>query len=161
MPVLAKDEIEETAKTAAAVWQEHYTPLLGEGQVAYMLSQFQSAEAISRQIESEQYAYFLLKADGKTAGYVGIQPADGHLFLSKLYVLKDFRGAGVSSFALEKVKEIARDSGFNRIQLTVNKGNSGSIAVYNHWGFETIDSVVTDIGGGYVMDDYVMELQIT
>jgi len=48
--------------------------------------------------------------------------------------------------------------GLSRIQLTVNKGNSGSISVYEHWGFVTVDSVVTDIGCGFVMDDYVMEL---
>ena len=42
--------------------------------------------------------------------------------------------------------------------MTVNKNNSGSIAVYQKMGFETIDSVKTSIDGGFYMDDYVMEL---
>lgn len=44
-----------------------------------------------------------------------------------------------------------------KIQLTVNKHNINSINAYKKWGFKTIDSVVTDIGSGFVMDDYIME----
>ena len=47
-----------------------------------------------------------------------------------------------------------------KIRLTVNKHNDNSIAAYKKMGFETIDSVKTDIGGGYYMDDFVMELPI-
>ena len=43
------------------------------------------------------------------------------------------------------------------ISLTVNKYNTDSIKAYEKMGFEKIDSVVMDIGNGYVMDDYVMK----
>ena len=48
---------------------------------------------------------------------------------------------------------------FNKqsIQLTVNKNNTNTIKAYEKWGFKTIDSAVTDIGSGFVMDDYIME----
>ncbi len=45
------------------------------------------------------------------------------------------------------------------VYLTVNKNNS-SYNIYRHLGFEVIDSVVTDIGEGFVMDDYVMERRL-
>jgi ribosomal protein S18 acetylase RimI-like enzyme len=38
----------------------------------------------------------------------------------------------------------------------VNKGNHRAIACYRRHGFVEEASVVNDIGGGYVMDDYVM-----
>ena len=41
------------------------------------------------------------------------------------------------------------------IWLTVNKRNDDSIAIYKKFGMEIIRSEVTDIGSGYVMDDYV------
>ena len=44
--------------------------------------------------------------------------------------------------------------------LTVNKGNELAIRAYEGTGFETIDAVVTDIGEGFVMDDYIMELRV-
>jgi ribosomal protein S18 acetylase RimI-like enzyme len=38
----------------------------------------------------------------------------------------------------------------------VNKGNARAIAFYRKHGFDIAESVVVDIGGGFVMDDYVM-----
>ena len=40
--------------------------------------------------------------------------------------------------------------------LSVNKHNTRAIAAYRRNGFVIAESVVTDIGGGFVMDDYVM-----
>ena len=76
------------------------------------------------------------------------------MFLSKLYISRDYRHRGIGTVAFEKIKEL---SGGKNIRLTVNKQNSNSIAAYEKWGFKTIDSVVTDIGSGFVMDDYIME----
>ncbi len=150
-------EIVQTAQTAEEIWREYYTPLLGEAQVSYMVEKFQSAQAIAQQI-ADGYTYYLLEADGNIVGYAGVCPGDGYLFLSKLYIRKEERGRGFASKALALVKDTAKEQGFSRIRLTVNKGNANSIAVYKNWGFETVDSVVTDIGEGFVMDDYVMEL---
>lgn len=155
--VQSAEEIAETAKTAEEIWAEYYTPLLGAAQVSYMVENFQSEKAIKEQIE-EGYTYFLLEAEGKIIGYVGVQPRKDHLFLSKLYIKKESRGRGFASKALALVKDTAQENGLSRIRLTVNKGNANSIAVYENWGFETVDSVVTDIGDGFVMDDYVMDL---
>ena len=38
----------------------------------------------------------------------------------------------------------------------MNKGNHRAIACYRRHGFVQEAPVVNDIGGGYVMDDYVM-----
>jgi ribosomal protein S18 acetylase RimI-like enzyme len=42
------------------------------------------------------------------------------------------------------------------LRLNVNKHNIKAIGAYRKSGYETVESVVADIGGGYVMDDYVM-----
>ena len=46
------------------------------------------------------------------------------------------------------------------IWLTVNKHNNGTIAVYKKFGMKIIRSQVTDIGNGFVMDDYVFGYDI-
>jgi hypothetical protein len=38
----------------------------------------------------------------------------------------------------------------------VNKANARAIMAYKRNGFVITESVITDIGGGFVMDDYVM-----
>jgi RimJ/RimL family protein N-acetyltransferase len=49
-----------------------------------------------------------------------------------------------------------RAAGAHRLILYVNKRNAKAIAAYQRNGFVIAESVVTDIGGGFVMDDYVM-----
>ena len=41
--------------------------------------------------------------------------------------------------------------------LTVNKGNDLGVRAYRGNGFSVIDAVETDIGQGFIMDDYIME----
>ena len=50
----------------------------------------------------------------------------------------------------------ASNKALSRVRLTVNKGNAHATAVYEHYGYRTVEAVQSDIGGGYVMDDYIM-----
>jgi ribosomal protein S18 acetylase RimI-like enzyme len=43
------------------------------------------------------------------------------------------------------------------LQLQVNKHNK-ALYFYQKLGFRVIEEVVFDIGHGYIMDDYLMEL---
>jgi RimJ/RimL family protein N-acetyltransferase len=47
-----------------------------------------------------------------------------------------------------------------RLILSVNKRNTKAITAYKRNGFAIVESVVTDIGGGFVMDDYVMAKEL-
>ena len=58
------------------------------------------------------------------------------------------------------MNKLAIESGKSVISLTVNKHNSNSIEAYKKMGFEIIRPMVTDIGSGYVMDDYYMEKKL-
>ncbi len=52
---------------------------------------------------------------------------------------------------------MARGRGCTRLTVAVNKNNRTAIAAYLKHGFRVADAVVKDIGGGFVMDDYLME----
>jgi len=160
----ARDErqIEIIEKMAESIWNEHYTPIIGKEQVEYMLASFQNSEAIKKQI-NEGYRYFILYFQNEPAGYFAIQPdlKDKSMFLSKLYIRKDFRGNGLSHKCLEYIQEICRDLGLRKIWLTVNKRNENSIKIYKKLGFENKKSIIQDIGNGFVMDDYLMEKKLT
>lgn len=160
IPVTTPEQIAQTAALAAAIWTEHYAGLLPEGQPAYMVEKFQSAAAIARQIREDGYRYFLLTDGEKPVGFTGVQVTGKRLFLSKLYIEKAARGTGLASRTLAFLKDLCRKERLGAVWLTVNKENASSIAVYRHWGFGVIDTQTADIGGGYVMDDYIMELPI-
>lgn len=154
-------DLELVQDLAARTWREHYTPIIGREQVEYMLRNFQSASAIAEQIR-DGYVYYLLLSHGVPAGYLAYlkQPDKEGLQLSKLYVLWDQRGLGLGRYGLELVQEHCLRQGLDLVWLTVNKYNSGSIAWYYHMGFEYAGSQVADIGGGFVMDDYVLQKRL-
>ncbi|MCI8360429.1 MAG: GNAT family N-acetyltransferase [Clostridiales bacterium] len=158
-PLHGAQQIDRTAKLAGEIWREHYGAILEPGQIEYMLQQFQSPAAIARQIE-EGYRYFLLKAEGRPAGYLAVKPEGERLFLSKLYMAKECRRRGFASQALEYLCGLCKRDGHKTIYLTVNKRNHGSIAAYGRLGFSKAREQTADIGNGYVMDDYIMERQV-
>jgi GNAT superfamily N-acetyltransferase len=148
------------AEIAGEIWREHYTPLIGIEQVEYMLENFQSAQQIFADIHDNDYTYFTAEKIG-IIGYMSVCPKDDCLFISKLYVRKDERGTGIARSFLQKAVKLCREYGFDKIRLTVHKYNDETIVKYNKMGFTSVDSVKIDIGGGYDMDDYVMELPVT
>lgn len=147
------NDIKELASLASSIWHEYWTCILTPEQIDYMVENFQSEKAIKNQIENENYTYYFIIKDGAKAGYFGISDKKEYLFLSKLYIKKEYRHQGLGKKAFGKIKELANDK---PIRLTVNKYNTNTINAYKKWGFEIIDAVVTDIGSGFVMDDYIM-----
>ncbi len=154
-------ELKETAQLADIIWHECFTGIISEGQIDYMVGKFQSYKAMTKQLIDQDYSYFAVRDDGELCGYIGMKPEKDHrFFLSKLYLRKDKRGRGIASQMLEKVFDEARDCGKTHVYLTVNKHNVHAIDVYKKTGFTITDEVVTDIGEGYVMDDYIMTYEL-
>ncbi|HHW45556.1 MAG TPA: GNAT family N-acetyltransferase [Clostridiales bacterium] len=149
-------EIKQLCRMARDIWTEHYTPIIGSLQVEYMLQKFQSPEAV-RQYIKEGYKCCFILLDGNTAGYI-MYKADKELFLSKLYVEKQYRNRGCAAAAIDFLKSECRAKSIGRVWLTVNKNNTGSIAAYKKLGFNICGECKTDIGCGFFMDDYIMEL---
>ena len=149
--------IDALAKT---IWTEHYTPIIGQEQVSYMLNKFQSTKVIEQQIK-DGASYYLLVYNDNPVGYFSYSKKGDALFLSKLYVLSSARGNGIGKKAMNFMETKVIELGLKKIQLTVNKYNYNSINAYEKMGFINVKAIVQDIGNGYVMDDYVLEKEIS
>lgn len=154
-------DIPVLAQLASSIWHEFWVDILSFGQIEYMVEKFQSENAIKNQIKAENYIYFFIKAEGETIGYVGLSLKPDYLFLSKLYIRHTYRHCGYGSQVFKLIKDFAYTHNYDKIVLTVNKHNTNAIEAYLGWGFETIDSVETEIGEGFIMDDYIMEYRLT
>lgn len=150
--VETKENIRKISKMSKTIWSEAYTDLLSQAQIEYMLATFLSVDAIKQQI-NEGYEYYLIKGD-KPVGFAAIKSEIDRVFLSKIYIYKEYRHQGYLRDFVEKLKTRQKP-----IHLTVNKHNELAIQAYLKLGFTIEQSIVTDIGQGYVMDDYVMVLQ--
>lgn len=159
VPAASNHNIQSIAELASIVWNEHFTSILSQEQIDYMIDKFQSYEAIQKQI-ADGYEYFMLKHLDTLIGYTGICAKDDSLFLSKLYIRKDYRGLGFSSKTFQYLKNLCQTRSLKRIWLTCNKYNFHSLDVYKHFHFNVIDTQKADIGGGFIMDDYIMEYKL-
>ena len=68
-------------------------------------------------------------------------------------------GKGLGKLGLNFLKEQAKNAGDNRIILNVNKQNP-SYHFYVSQSFSIHEETVLDVGKGFVMDDYIMEIKI-
>ncbi|WP_142785649.1 GNAT family N-acetyltransferase [Changchengzhania lutea] len=151
-----RTDFEIIEKLADTIWRNHYIPLVGKAQIDYMLAKYQSAEAIENQV-ADGFEYYVLNYSKIPVGYIAIKQETNSLFLSKIYVLKTFRGKKIGKSAMDFIEEKAKAYHLNAIRLTVNIHNADAIAAYEKLGFVNIGPLVTDIGNGFVMDDYEMQ----
>lgn len=159
LPVTNEELILNVATMAEEIWHEYFPALISEEQIDYMLEKFLSFDSIFEQIQNG-YEYFLLIHDYTFAGFAGVHEENGSLFLSKLYIHKDFRGNGISSKVMKNLIELCKVRSLDKIWLTCNRGNESALAIYKHFGFIQTREQVSDIGGGFVMDDYILEYPV-
>ena len=154
----APDDAIELAQLASVIWPEAFAEMISGAQIEYMLKTIQSAPAMVRQMRDGMAYYFVL-ANEQRVGYAALQNvfASRTTKLSKLYILAQHRNGRISLAALEEVLRIAAKAGSSTLSLTVNRGNARAIRFYEKHGFARSREIVMDIGGGFVMDDYVME----
>lgn len=162
--VESNEDVEKLAEMASAIWNEYWPALIGQAQTDYMVENFQSLDAIKHDMANNAYEYWFivddeLPANSQIVGYTGghADPETNRFFISKIYLLKEARGKGYSSRTIEFYDQLCKDRELDAMYLTVNKGNEMAIRAYDAKGFKTIDSVETDIGQGFIMDDYIME----
>ncbi len=154
------EQISTVVTLAREIWHEHFPSVITVGQIEYMLGKFLCAPVIQAQIQ-ENYEYGLLLDDTGAQGFLAVEPqADHRLFLSKLYVRKQARGAGLASEGMRYMQDLCRAHDLNSIWLTVNIRNDLAVSVYRRLGFEVVDTQAKAIGQGYVMDDYIMEKKL-
>jgi ribosomal protein S18 acetylase RimI-like enzyme len=151
------EHLPEISALAGVVWRAHYPGIISPAQIEYMLDQMYDVSELRRQIDCGT-VFGLLRRSERLIGFAAHSPiSDPHeRRLDKLYVHPDHQRHGHGSRLLQHVVEAARTLGCRTLSLTVNKRNTNAIAAYEKNGFVIRESIVTDIGGGFVMDDYVM-----
>jgi len=144
---------------AAEVWPKTFAPILPPEQIPYMMNMMYAPEVMERELR-EGYHFAALLVDGEPSGYVSWSACADHpgtAKLHKVYLLTKCHGRGFGRMLLDYAAEMCRAAGFEWLRLNVNKHNERAISVYIKNGFVTVESVKNDIGGGFYMDDYVME----
>lgn len=160
IPVTDTETIAQVAAMANEVYHEHYKDIIAKEQIDYMVQNYQSEEAIAEQIHKAGVDYFILNNAESNVGYFAIKLEENRTFISKLYVLKEYRKHGYGKEAYQFIKGLSEAMDQNQIYLYTHKKNADTISVYEKFGLKKVESLVNDFGNGYVMDDYKMQMDL-
>ena len=161
-PATDPRHLEEIRQLAQLIWHEHYPGIISLEQIEYMLQQRVSIDALQRDVDERGVHYDRAQVDAELIGYSAYGPraSSDEIVLYSLYVRSDFRRSGCGRILLDRVMAFARTRLSTKVVLTVNRRNDTAIEAYRHYGFRTRGPIVTNIGGGFVMDDHLMELDL-
>jgi ribosomal protein S18 acetylase RimI-like enzyme len=151
------EDLAEISTLAAVIWRAHYPGIISHEQIEYMLVRMYDVEVMRRELESG-IAYDRLLVDGALCGFSSYGPTSnaGEFKLHKLYVHSNHQRQGLGALLLKRVENVARERGISTLVLAVNKKNTQAFFAYRKLGFTIRESIIADIGGGFVMNDYVM-----
>lgn len=159
--VTTKDQLQVVADLAKKIWPVTYATILSKEQLHYMLDRFYNLEALQKQLESGQVFYLAQNENQEFVGFVSyeINCKPNKTKIHKIYVLPETQGTGIGKQLFDLVKTKAQENQQTAIFLNVNKYNNAQ-KFYQKLGFAITKEEVIDIGNGYVMDDYVMEVLV-
>jgi ribosomal protein S18 acetylase RimI-like enzyme len=155
---LPNEDVDALCALARVIWRAHYPAIIGEAQTEYMLAQRYDPQLVRAELERDDVWWDVLREDGAIVAFASSLRTDApsELKIDKLYVHPERQRRGHGALLIEHARERARALGLRHVTLAVNKHNHTAIAAYRKHGFEIREAVVKEIGGGFVMDDYVM-----
>jgi ribosomal protein S18 acetylase RimI-like enzyme len=154
-----RDQLLIVRDLAFAIWPATYGELLSKAQLDYMLANFYALANLENQMDAGQ-VFELAFEDNNVIGFVSYEfncKKTKLLKIHKIYLLPEKQGKGFGKFMIDKIVRIAKSNDQKGVFLNVNKYNKAKF-FYEKAGFVVSKEEVINIGNGYVMDDYVMEL---
>ena len=153
-----EEHLPALAELAGVIWRQHYPGIISPEQIDYMLARMYSIETLREEIQLQGIRFVRLLVDDRFVGFASYGPAlePGVMKLHKCYLLPEMHGRGLGSLLLQHCERAARQLGARRLMLAVNKRNTKAVVAYQRNGFTVTESVVTDFGSGFVMDDFIM-----
>ncbi|MCB0515417.1 MAG: GNAT family N-acetyltransferase [Chitinophagales bacterium] len=154
----AKSELALVQQMAQQIWQKHYVPIIGEAQVAYMLEKMYSVAVLTQQMEEEGCSFYFIEKNEEKLGYIAVSwKDDACLFIHKFYLQLSQHSQGIGTQAMLLLMHSYPQA--KCFRLTVNRQNYKAINFYFKNGFVITSVEDFDIGSGYFMNDFVMELR--
>jgi len=142
---------------AREIWQASYPEVITQAQIDFMLEQRYGHERLYDDLEDADKWLDQAFLGERRVGFAFSEIHRGEYKLDKLYIHPDVQRQGVGGLFIAHVAERARKAGYPKVILAVNKRNEQAINSYKKYGFVVRETIVDDIGGGYVMSDYIME----
>lgn len=155
------EDFETIRKIAHTTWPVAYGEILSKAQLDYMLKKMYSDATLLENLNKGHY-FILAREDSVCLGFASFEHnylREKCTRLHKIYLLPETQGKGLGKLLLERIVALAKENQSEIISLNVNRFNK-ALRFYKKMGFEVVAEEDLDIGNGYLMEDYKMELKI-
>lgn len=149
------NQIPQLRQLALALFTDTYKNLLSKEQIDYMLDMMYSERTLIDNFK-EGCHFYLVEFDGKYIGYGSLSAKEEVATLHKIYLDSQYQGKNLGKKFIEFLEKEAIALGATSMQLYVNRQNTAQY-FYEKMGFKILNKLDKDIGGGYFMNDYLME----
>jgi ribosomal protein S18 acetylase RimI-like enzyme len=163
---LRDTEIAALCALSREIWRTHYPGIISAAQIEYMLAERYDETVIRDELTRDDLWWDVLMLDDRMVGYVSYFPTGAvtniprEMKIDKLYVHPGVHRQGYGGTLVRHVAAFAAQRGCGQLMLAVNRHNKAAIAAYHKHGFHIAETSVREIGGGFVMDDYIMVKEI-
>ena len=162
MQLVKKADVEDIPlirELTFAIWPQTYSSLISKEQVDYMLQMMYSPASLQKQMKDGS-TFIIVYEDALPVGFAAYKPIDTLTWkLDKIYILSSQQGKGTGKFIINFIVDEIKNKEAKALQLQVNRYNKAK-DFYEKLGFKIIQTANFDIGNGYFMNDYVMELAL-
>ncbi len=157
----SQEDFPEIIALARRIWPVAYAAIISAAQNEYMLSKFYTPGYLQAERDSG-IGFVLVCRAGERIGFFAYGPStqEGEALLHKVYLLTEHQGQGIGSAMLREAKRRASDAGFRTLSLNVNRRNGKALRAYLRNGFQKRSEIVTEVGNGYVRDDFVLVCEL-
>jgi ribosomal protein S18 acetylase RimI-like enzyme len=143
-----------------AIWPQTYRSIISQQQIDYMLDMMYSTASLQKQMEEDGCTFIIVYDEKEPVGFASYVESDPAIWkLNKIYVLPSQQGKGTGKFIINYIISQIKKENAKALQLQVNRDNKAK-HFYEKLGFKVIQTANFDIGNGYFMNDYVMELPL-
>lgn len=153
-------DLEIVRKIALQTWPNAFSSILSPSQIDYMLEWMYSIGSLKNQINNQDNVFLLACLD-EFLGFASYElnyKNSASTKLHKIYILPEAQGKGIGAALIKEILKIAEEQNQKSVLLNVNRQNK-AVKVYEHLGFRIKEEENIDIGNGFFMNDYVMELK--
>ena len=143
-----------------SIWPQTYSSVISKEQIDYMLEMMYNPATLQKQIEQDACRFIIVYDDAEPVAFASYNETESQVWkLNKIYILKTHQGKGTGKFIINFIVDEIKAKHAKALQLQVNRQNIAK-DFYEKLGFKIIKTADFDIGNGYFMNDYVMELAL-
>jgi ribosomal protein S18 acetylase RimI-like enzyme len=157
---VSEEDLWQVRDLAFQIFPVTYQDIVDQEQIDYMMDLIYSPESLVAQWDSGQN-FLIVYSEELPVGFASFTRLneEGDFKLNKIYLDNRLQGKGLGKWLLNDVISRVKSEGGKTLLLNVNRHNKAK-AFYEKMGFSLLKEDLVDIGNGYFMDDYVMELSL-